>query len=63
LGGSSVFSISNPIIYLAKIIFCVFLISVIRSGFARLRIDQVLSGLWKYLTPLALLQIFLIELM
>ncbi|MCK4440156.1 NADH-quinone oxidoreductase subunit H, partial [Candidatus Bathyarchaeota archaeon] len=36
--------------------------SLLRAIFARFRIDQTLSGMWKYLLPLATLQIILIQL-
>jgi len=51
----------SPIIYLAKFFICVFILSNLRAAFARYRIDHLLAGAWKYLTPLALLQIFLIK--
>jgi len=51
----------SPIIYLAKFFLCVFILSNLRAAFARYRIDHLLTGAWKYLTPLALLQIFLIK--
>jgi len=47
----------SPIIYLAKFFLCVFILSNLRAAFARYRIDHLLAGAWKYLTPLALLQI------
>jgi len=51
----------SPIIYLVKFFLCVFILSNLRAAFARYRIDHLLTGAWKYLTPLALLQIFLIK--
>jgi NADH-quinone oxidoreductase subunit H len=50
----------SPMVFFAKFLFCVFILSNLRAAFARYRIDQLLSGAWKYLTPLALLQIILI---
>ena len=49
------------IIYLIKFFICVFILSNLRAAFARYRIDHLLAGAWKYLTPLALLQICIIE--
>ena len=48
-------------VYLIKFFLCVFILSNLRAAFARYRIDHLLAGAWKYLTPLALLQIFLIK--
>lgn len=54
----------HPVIYfLGKLVVCILIISNLRALFARFRIDQALTGAWKYLTPLALLQVLLIELM
>ena len=47
------------IIYLIKIAFIIALLTVIRTIFARIRMDQMVNFCWKYLTPLALLQIAL----
>ena len=49
------------ITYLAKFLLCAFILSNLRAAFARYRIDHLLTGAWKYLTPLALLQICLIK--
>lgn len=49
--------------FLAKFIFSILILSNIRALFARLTIDKVLQGTWKYLTPLALLQIALVQFM
>jgi len=54
----------HPAIYFfGKLVVCTLIFSNLRALFARFRIDQVLRGAWKYLTPLALLQVLLIELM
>jgi NADH-quinone oxidoreductase subunit H len=50
----------SPVTFLAKFLLCVFVLSNLRAAFARYRIDQLLSGAWKYLTPLALLQVSII---
>ncbi|MFQ6094782.1 MAG: NADH-quinone oxidoreductase subunit H [Candidatus Bathyarchaeia archaeon] len=61
LGGPSGLSQPNPFMYLIKLFACVFILSNLRALFARYRIDQLLVGAWKYLTPLALLQICVVE--
>ena len=61
LGGiQQIAFIPAPVIFLIKTIAVVLLISFLRSIFARLRIDQSIRGMWKYLLPLAVLQIVLI---
>jgi NADH-quinone oxidoreductase subunit H len=49
-------------VFLIKTIAVVMLISFLRAIFARLRLDQSIGGMWKYLLPLAILQIILVEL-
>ena len=46
-------------LYIVKTLFIIFLLSVFRALFARLRIDQMTQFCWKYLAPLALAQIFI----
>jgi NADH-quinone oxidoreductase subunit H len=50
----------NFLLYLAKILFIVFLLAVIRTLFARLRIDQMLDFSWKYLAMGGLFQLFIV---
>ncbi|MCL1971674.1 MAG: NADH-quinone oxidoreductase subunit H [Endomicrobia bacterium] len=45
------------LIYLIKIAFIISLLAVIRTIFARIRMDQMIRFCWQYLAPLALLQI------
>jgi NADH-quinone oxidoreductase subunit H len=45
------------VIYLVKTIVLVFILALIRSLMARLRIEQMVNFCWKYLAPLAILQI------
>ena len=45
--------------FLIKTTIAVFIISTFRAVAARFRIDQVLKGGWKWLTPLALLQVLI----
>jgi len=53
----------NPVvgfvIYLLKILFIITAMSLLRTLFARLRIDQMMSFCWRYLAPLAFVQIVL----
>ncbi len=46
-------------LFIAKVLFIISLISLLRTVVARLRIDQMINFCWKYLVPLALLQILL----
>lgn len=48
------------ILYLVKVTFVIFLLSLGRTIFARLRIDQMVSVCWKYFAPIAFAQIVLI---
>jgi len=62
-GGAQQFWLIPPIVtFLLKTTFTVMLLSLLRAVFARFRIDQVVSGIWKYLLPLAALQMILIQL-
>ena len=45
------------IIFIIKILFIVSLIALLRTVVARLRIDQMIDFCWKFLVPLALLQL------
>jgi len=45
------------VIFIIKVLFIVSLISLLRTVFARLRMDQMINFCWKYLVPLALLQL------
>ncbi len=47
------------LIYLVKTIIVVFILALIRALMARLRIEQMVNFCWKYLAPLALLQILI----
>lgn len=44
-------------IFLCKIVFIIALLSLARTVFARLRIDQMINFCWKYLVPFAFLQL------
>ena len=47
------------ILYLLKVLFIIGLMSLSRTVFARLRIDQMMRLCWKYIAPLAFLQLLL----
>jgi len=46
-------------VYMAKVISIVFLLSVGRTIFARMRMDQMIAFCWQYLVPLSMFQIIL----
>jgi len=46
-------------IYVVKVIAIVAVLSVLRTVFARLRIDQMINFCWKYVAPLAFFQVLL----
>jgi NADH-quinone oxidoreductase subunit H len=45
---------------LIKTAVVVFLLSVVRASFARIRIDQIVSFSWKYLAPISLVQLLVV---
>ncbi|MCK9614119.1 MAG: NADH-quinone oxidoreductase subunit H [Candidatus Omnitrophica bacterium] len=47
------------LIFLCKIIFIIALLSLSRTVFARMRIDQMINFCWKYLVPFAFFQLLL----
>jgi NADH-quinone oxidoreductase subunit H len=49
-------------LFIIKTVAVVLVICFLRAIFARLRLDQSILGMWKFLLPLAILQIILIEL-
>ena len=48
--------------FLFKTTFAVLLLTTLRALFARFRIDQMIAGAWKYLIPIAILQMVLVQL-
>jgi len=63
LGGiQDFYVIPAVVVFLIKTVLIVLLFSFLRTIFARLRLDQTIAGMWKYLLPLAILQIVLVEL-
>ncbi len=57
--GLTVNPLLGCIIFIIKIFLIVILIAILRTIFARLRIDQMISFCWKYMVPLALLQLLI----
>ena len=47
------------VIFIAKVLFIVALLSLLRTVFARLRIDQMVEFCWKYIAPLSFLQLII----
>ncbi len=63
LGGpNSSLSILSIGFFLVKTTLVVVLLTTLRALFARFRIDQMIGGAWKYLTPIAVLQVILVQL-
>jgi len=63
LGGPSGWWMAPPIVwFLIKTTGVVLVISILHALFARFRIDQVVSGMWRLVVPLAILQVILIKL-
>jgi NADH-quinone oxidoreductase subunit H len=46
--------------FIIKTLFVVFFLSLIRATTSRIRVDQVVSFAWKYLAPLAVLQLLIV---
>jgi len=57
--GLSLPSVIGFALFIVKILFIISLISLLRTIFARLRIDQMIDFCWKYIAPLALLQLLI----
>ena len=49
----------NFLVYVVKVLFVVALISLLRTLFARLRIEQMVNFCWKFMAPVALLQLLI----
>jgi len=47
------------LVFLVKVLFIIVILTIGRTIFARIRMDQMVRFCWKYLTPLALLQILI----
>ena len=48
------------VLFLIKTLLVVFLLTIMRSVLARLRLEQMVNFFWKYMTPLALIQILIV---
>jgi len=57
LGGFPGGAVVGFLHFVVKTLFVIFLLSLLRALTARIRIDQVVSFAWKYLAPLAVLQL------
>jgi NADH-quinone oxidoreductase subunit H len=51
--------VAGFILYILKVLFIISIMSLSRTVFARLRIDQMMKLCWKYIAPLAFLQLLL----
>jgi NADH-quinone oxidoreductase subunit H len=47
------------VLFIVKVLFIVVLLSLARTVFARLRIDQMINFCWKYIAPLSFLQLII----
>jgi len=64
LGGPTApYSWLSIVWFLVKTMAVLLVLSNLRALFARFRIDQMVSGCWKYLVPLAAMQLIAVELM
>lgn len=57
--GRDLSGVARFIVFLIEILFIVCLISLLRTIFARLRIDQMIKFCWKYMVPLGFLQLLI----
>jgi NADH-quinone oxidoreductase subunit H len=57
--GLNLHPIAIFLFYLVQVFFIIAVISFLRSLFARLRLDQMINLCWKYLAPLAFVQVLL----
>ncbi|MEO0216183.1 MAG: NADH-quinone oxidoreductase subunit H, partial [candidate division WOR-3 bacterium] len=60
LGGFPGGLIPGFILFIIKTLIVILLLSAIRAVCARIRIDQVVSFSWRYLAPLAVLQLLIV---
>jgi len=63
LGGFPGGAVVGFIHFFVKTLFVIFLLSLLRAMTSRIRVDQVVSFAWKYLAPLAVLQLLAIILL
>ena len=60
LGGFPGGVVLGFLFFVVKTLFVIFLLSLIRAMTSRIRVDQVVSFSWKYLAPLAVLQLLIV---
>ncbi|MBO3755284.1 MAG: NADH-quinone oxidoreductase subunit H, partial [Candidatus Brockarchaeota archaeon] len=53
----------KPVYFILKTILVLYILSAVRSLFARLRIDQMVSFSWKYLVPISLFQLLVVRML
>jgi NADH-quinone oxidoreductase subunit H len=63
LGGFPGGAVIGFVHFVIKTLFVIFLLSLLRAMTSRIRIDQVISFSWKYLAPLAILQLLIVILL
>jgi NADH-quinone oxidoreductase subunit H len=51
--------VAGFVLYLLKVFFVVMLLALLRTVMARLRIEQMVGFCWKWVTPVAILQIMI----
>lgn len=52
--------VAGFILYIVKVIFVIALLTLARTVFARLRIDQMMELCWKYVAPMAFVQLLIV---
>lgn len=57
--GMGVGPVPGFVLYLAKVIFIILMLALSRTIFARLRIDQMMEFCWKYVAPMAFVQLLI----
>ncbi len=60
-GAQSLWIIPAAVMFVVKTVAVVAVFSFVRALFARFRIDQMISGMWKYLLPIAVAQVVLVQ--
>ena len=57
--GLTIWPAAGFLLYIFKVLFIIATLSLLRTIFARLRIDQMVDFCWRYLSPLAFLQLLI----
>jgi NADH-quinone oxidoreductase subunit H len=63
LGGFPGGALLGFVYFVVKTLFVIFLLSLLRAMTSRIRVDQVVSMAWRYLAPLAVLQLLIVILL